>query len=122
MKSFFFALLLLPARVSADPCTAKSAGPCTPSDDQKAAIMTAIKAGILAQGNMESTKYSAKQALEAGHPEEALKASQAELDYLHEMQSSFNESIRLTELYYHLTPPTPSGTVASPKGPGEFLK
>jgi hypothetical protein len=78
--------------------------------------MAAIKAGSAAQS---AAADAADQARDSGNSIAVLDALQKELQQRQLMESNYNEAIRLTEQYYRLTPATPSGTIASPKGPGE---
>jgi hypothetical protein len=119
VKPILLLLALLPGRVMADPCTSQVLGPCTPGNDENLAIMAAIKKGISAQDNINSDKEAAEQAKNGGNSVEALRYLKDELVYIRERAADFDEAIRLAELYYHLTPATPSGAVQRPKGPGE---
>lgn len=81
--------------------------------------MDAIRKGKAAQANIDIAKNTSEQEKNGGHSTEALRYLKDELRYLHDRNAAFDEAIRLTQLYYHLAPATPSGSVQRPKGPGE---
>lgn len=110
-------LLLLTHIVVAAPCSESSTSPCTPSEEEKREILDAIQDGRDAK---QAQKEAAKRTEELDDTQilEKYEALNNQLTARQEMRAAYTEAIRLTENYYHLTPPTAHGTVAIPGGPG----